>query len=79
MNPLVLRIVFHSGRVVEERGTEQSIAALFAQDEQGVIDHVMVIDMVDGEVSIYAEETDTRFEDMDVMFSSDVARWNRYG
>ncbi len=77
MNPLVLRIVFRSGRVAEERGTELNIAALFAQDDERLIDHIMMIDLVDGEVAIYAEENDERFDGMDVVFSNEASKWHR--
>lgn len=77
MNPLILRIVFRSGRVAEERGTELSIAALFARDEDRLIDHIMMIDLVTGEVAIYAEENDERFDGMDVVFSNEAVKWNR--
>lgn len=74
MNPLVLRIVFKSGRVAEERGDEMSVTALFAQDEMGLIDHIMMIDLVDGEVAIFAEENDMRYNDLEVLFSDDLIR-----
>jgi hypothetical protein len=73
----VLRIVFRSGRVVEERGTEELITLLFARDEEDLIDHIMAIDMADGNVNIYCDETDQRFNDAEVLMSSDVLKWNR--
>jgi hypothetical protein len=73
----VLRIVFRSGRVVEERGSDELIMMLFARDEENLIDHIVAIDMADGDVNIYCDENDQRFEDEEVLMSSDVLKWNR--
>lgn len=73
----ILRIVFNSGRVVEERGGEDMILALFARDIEGLIDYIMAIDMSDGDVNIYCDEDDQRFNDTEVLMSTDVLRWNR--
>lgn len=74
MNPLVLRIVFKSGRVAEERGTEESIEALFAHDEMQLIDYVMTIDLVDGEVAIFADADNVSYDGLEVLFSDDLIR-----
>lgn len=73
----ILRIVFHSGRVIEERGSEDMIVALFARDSESLIDHVMAIDMVSGEVNIFCDRDDQRFNNAEVLMSTDVLRWNR--
>tara|TARA_B100001094_G_scaffold199585_1_gene193655 strand:- start:15 stop:260 length:246 start_codon:yes stop_codon:yes gene_type:complete len=73
----ILRIVFNSGRVVEERGGEDMIIALFARDIEGLIDYIMAIDMSDGKVNIYCDEDDQRFNNTEVLMSTDVLRWNR--
>lgn len=73
----ILRIVFNSGRVVEERGGEDMILALFARDIEGLIDYIMAIDMSDGGVNIYCDEDDQRFNNTEVLMSTDVLRWNR--
>ena len=70
----VLRIVFRSGRVVEERGTEVMVAGLFAQDDQDLIDHIMAMEMGTNVVSIYSDENDTRFDDETVMFTDDAVK-----
>ena len=36
----VLRIVFCNGQVAERRGDDEQVAALFAADEEGLIDYV---------------------------------------
>ena len=73
----ILRIVFNSGRVVEERGGEDMVLALFARDIEGLIDYIMTIDMSDGDVNIYCDEDDQRFNNTEVLMSTDVLRWNR--
>jgi hypothetical protein len=73
----ILRIVFNSGRVVEERGGEDMIIALFARDIEGLIDYIMAIDMSDGIVNIYCDEDDQRFNNTEILMSTDVLRWNR--
>ena len=73
----ILRIVFRSGRVVEERGGEDMINALFARDADNLLDHIMAIDMSDGEVNIYCDEDDQRFNDCEVLYSNDVIRQGR--
>ena len=73
----ILRIVFRSGRVIEERGSEAMIIALFARDSENLIDHVMAIDMVSGEVNIFCDEDDPRFNNTEVLMSTDVLRWNQ--
>ena len=73
----ILRIVFRSGRVVEERGTEELITLLFARDEDDLIDHIVAIDMATSEVNIYCDEGDQRFDDCEVLFSNDVIEQGR--
>lgn len=70
----VLRIVFKSGRVVEERGTEAVVAGLFANDSEDLIDHIMAIEMDTNFVSIYSEENDNRFDNETVMFTNDAMK-----
>ena len=73
----ILRIVFRSGRVVEERGGEDMVVALFARDSENLIDHIMAIDMTNGDVNIFCDEDDQRFNETEVLMSSDVLKWNR--
>ena len=70
----VLRIVFRSGRVVEERGTEVMVAGLFANDHEDLIDHIMAIEMGTNLVSIYTDEKDNRFDQETVMFTDDAMK-----
>ena len=69
---MILRIVFVSGRVAEERGTELSVAALFAQAHERVIDYIVAMDLESSEVAVYADEKDERFQHLDVLFINDV-------
>ena len=73
----ILRIVFRSGRVAEERGSDEMIQLLFAGDELDLIDHVMSIDTVSGEVHIYTDEKDDRFNDVAVLMTDDAIKWHR--
>lgn len=75
----ILRIVFRSGRVVEERGPEELISLLFARDEDDLIDHIVAIDMATGDVNIYCDEDDQRFNDVEVLYSNDVITDGRRG
>ena len=77
MNPLVIRIVFHSGRVVEERGSEDMVQLLFEGDELDLVDYVMAIDQRTGEVFAYSDEEDTRFDDILVLHTNEIIKWNR--
>lgn len=70
----VLRIVFKSGRVVEERGTEMMVAGLFAQDHEDLIDHIMAMEVGTNFVSIYSDENDNRFDNETVMFTDDAMK-----
>lgn len=72
-----MRIVFRSGRVVEERGQEWMISQLFSQDEMDLIDYVITIDTVDGEVNIFTDVNDDRFDNSEVVFTGDVIEANR--
>lgn len=58
MTDLVIRIRFKSGGVSEERGTEEQIEALFAQDEQGLLDYVQGLDPITGEFNLWVHEDD---------------------
>ena len=73
----ILRIVFRSGRVAEERGSDEMVQLLFAGDELDLIDHVMSIDLRSGEVHIYTDENDDRFNDTAVLMSGDAIKWFR--
>jgi len=53
------------------------IIALFARDIEGLIDYIMAIDMSDGIVNIYCDEDDQRFNNTEILMSTDVLRWNR--
>jgi hypothetical protein len=72
-----MRIVFRSGRVVEERGQEWIVSQLFGQDTECLIDHIVTMDMSDGEVNIYTDIDDNRFDGTDVIYSNDVIEANR--
>ena len=37
-------------------------------------DSIMMIDLADGEVAIFAEEDDMRYNDLEVLFSDDLIR-----
>ena len=73
----IMRIVFRSGRVVEERGQEWIVSQLFGQDTERLIDHIMTIDMADGDVNIYTDIDDDRFDGTDVIYSNDIIEANR--
>ncbi|MAH29324.1 MAG: hypothetical protein CL959_01405 [Euryarchaeota archaeon] len=73
----ILRIVFRSGRVVEERGNDEMVQLLFAGDELDLIDHVMSIDLRTGQVHLYTDEDDDRFNDVAVLMSGDAIKWFR--
>ena len=73
----ILRIVFRSGRVAEERGSDEMVQLLFAGDELDLIDHVMAIDTTTGDVHIYADENDDRFNDVAVLMTDDAIKWFR--
>ena len=73
----IMRIVFRSGRVVEERGQDWIVFQLFRQDTEHLIDHIMTIDMADGEVNIYTDIDDNRFDGTEVVYSNDVIEANR--
>ena len=73
----IMRIVFRSGRVVEERGQEWIVSQLFGQDTEHLIDHVMTMDMGDGEVNIYTDVDDSRFDGQEVIYSNDAIEANR--
>jgi len=75
---LILRIVFKSGRVVEERGSEDMVELLFAGDELDLLDHILTIDQSTGQVDVFCEESDQRFNGMEVLMSNEVLKWNRY-
>ena len=77
MPELILRIVFKSGRIVEERGSEEMVELLFAGDELDLLDHIMTIDKSTGQVDVYCEESDQRFNEMEVLMSNDAIKWNR--
>ena len=53
------------------------IMALFARDAEGLIDYIMAIDMNDGDVNIYCDEEDQRFNDEEVLMSTDILKWHR--
>jgi uncharacterized protein (UPF0371 family) len=63
--PLILRITFNSGGVVEERGTCDDVDALFAQDTDRLIDHIYGIDLLSQEVLIACHDDDKRWDDFD--------------
>ena len=73
----IMRIVFRSGRVVEERGQEWIVSQLFGQDTERLIDHIVTIDMTDGDVNIYTDIDDDRFDGTDVIYSNDIIEANR--
>ena len=73
----IMRIVFRSGRVVEERGQEWIVSQLFGQDTDRLIDYIMTIDMRDGEINIYTDIDDERFDGTEVIYSNDVIKANR--
>jgi hypothetical protein len=57
----ILRITFHSGRVVEKRGDDETVELMFSMDEQRLIDYVMSIDLETGAVAFFSDEEDDRF------------------
>lgn len=73
----IMRIVFNSGRVAEERGQEWMVSQLFFADTERLIDHIMTIDMTNGEVNIYTDIDDNRFDGAVVIYSNDVIEANR--
>lgn len=66
---MVLRITFRSGGVVEERGDQDDVDALFEQDVNRLIDHVYGIDLFTDEVLLVHHEEDRRWDD----FTPDIA------
>ena len=64
---MAIRIVFRSGIVREERGTEELIEQLLDQDEieLNLIDYVLALDLRSGEVTLWQDDDDERFEDYD--------------
>lgn len=70
--PMVLRIVFKSGRVAEERGTEWSVVALFEGDSEDLIDYIMALEIASTECHIYCAEEDDRFENAEILFTDDL-------
>ena len=67
---LIIRIVFRSGRVAEERGTETNVWELFADDHLGIIDHIQTIDLSSMEVAIF--DVENRGAGQEVLFVSDL-------
>lgn len=67
---LIIRIVFVSGRVVEERGGEECVWALFADDHNNLIDHIQTIDLESMAVDAY--DRDNRFDGEEVIYISDL-------
>lgn len=53
------------------------ISQLFSQDEMDLIDYVITIDTVDGEVNIFTDVNDDRFDNSEVVFTGDVIEANR--
>lgn len=53
---LVLRIVFSSGKVAEERGSEADVIALFQGDPGDLIDHILAFNVATGQPVIYGHE-----------------------
>ena len=70
----ILRIVFRSGRVAEERGSDEMVQLLFAGDELDLIDYVMSIELRTGEVHIYTDENDERFNGVAVLMTNEVLK-----
>ena len=58
----VLRIVFCNGQVAERRGDDDQVAALFAADEEGLIDYVIALDLISGACAFFTDATDHRFD-----------------
>ena len=72
-----MRIVFHSGRVVEERGQEWMVSQLFGRDTERLIDHILTIDMSSGEINIFTDMDSERFDGQEIIFCNDIIEANR--
>lgn len=62
----IIRISFKSGGVSEERGSEWQVSALFDEDDERLIDHVVIWNPITGEQVLWHHEEDMRWEDLEL-------------
>lgn len=62
---LVIRICFRSGGVSEERGTEEQVDTLFAEDTERLIDYAMALEPIDGAIALWQHENDMRWAELE--------------
>ncbi len=71
---MILRIVFKSGRVVEERGDLLMCAALYERDTDELIDYILTMEMASNEVAAVHAEGDHRFDDLEILYATDLIK-----
>ena len=59
----ILRIIFRSGKIAEYRGNDETVERLFINDTDNIIDYIMSIDVITGDIGFFTEIGDVRFQD----------------
>lgn len=67
MTAQVLRIYFKSGRVVERRGDDETVAAIYHLDEEKLVDYVASMEVETGFCAFYTRLDDSRFDEEQIL------------